>query len=142
MAMNVGGKSEGEVMSDINVTPLVDVMLVLLIIFIITIPVIVAAGAPQLAESDQSADTDEAGKHHDFGRQGRQHVLEHQAVAEPRSAQRRAARHRARSIRSRKFTSAAIPTCAISSSGRFSLRLSRSVSAKWRSSPNPIISAS
>ena len=38
MAMNVGGKSEGEVMSDINVTPLVDVMLVLLIIFIITIP--------------------------------------------------------------------------------------------------------
>ena len=42
MAMNVGGKSEGEVMSDINVTPLVDVMLVLLIIFIITIPVIVA----------------------------------------------------------------------------------------------------
>jgi biopolymer transport protein ExbD len=42
MALNVGGKSEGEVMSDINVTPLVDVMLVLLIIFIITIPVIVA----------------------------------------------------------------------------------------------------
>ncbi len=43
MAMNVGGGSdEGAVMSDINVTPLVDVMLVLLIIFIITIPVIVA----------------------------------------------------------------------------------------------------
>jgi biopolymer transport protein ExbD len=41
MALNVSGKSEGEVMSDINVTPLVDVMLVLLIIFIITIPVIV-----------------------------------------------------------------------------------------------------
>src|SRR5450631_3550977 len=42
MAMNVGGKEEGSAMSDINVTPLVDVMLVLLIIFIITIPVIVA----------------------------------------------------------------------------------------------------
>ncbi len=41
MSLNVGGDSEGEVMSDINVTPLVDVMLVLLIIFIITIPVIV-----------------------------------------------------------------------------------------------------
>ncbi len=41
MALNVGAKSEGEAMSDINVTPLVDVMLVLLIIFIITIPVIV-----------------------------------------------------------------------------------------------------
>jgi biopolymer transport protein ExbD len=41
MALNVGGDSEGEVMSDINVTPLVDVMLVLLIIFIITIRVII-----------------------------------------------------------------------------------------------------
>ncbi len=41
MAMSVGGNSEGEAMSDINVTPLVDVMLVLLIIFIITIRVIV-----------------------------------------------------------------------------------------------------
>jgi biopolymer transport protein ExbD len=42
MAMNVGGSEEGSAMADINVTPLVDVMLVLLIIFIITIPVIVA----------------------------------------------------------------------------------------------------
>ena len=42
MAMNVGTNDEGSAMADINVTPLVDVMLVLLIIFIITIPVIVA----------------------------------------------------------------------------------------------------
>jgi biopolymer transport protein ExbD len=41
MAMAVGEK-DTEAMSDINVTPLVDVMLVLLIIFIITIRVIVA----------------------------------------------------------------------------------------------------
>jgi len=41
MAMTVSGDNEGEAMSDINVTPLVDVMLVLLIIFIITIRVIV-----------------------------------------------------------------------------------------------------
>jgi biopolymer transport protein ExbD len=41
MAMNIGGGEEAEAMSDINVTPLVDVMLVLLIIFIITIRVIV-----------------------------------------------------------------------------------------------------
>src|ERR1700680_2964672 len=40
MAINVGGE-EAEAMSDINVTPLVDVMLVLLIIFIITIRVII-----------------------------------------------------------------------------------------------------
>jgi biopolymer transport protein ExbD len=38
--MNVGGGSEdGEVMVDINTTPLIDVMLVLLIMFIITIPI-------------------------------------------------------------------------------------------------------
>jgi biopolymer transport protein ExbD len=41
MAMSAGTE-EGTAMADINVTPLVDVMLVLLIIFIITIPVIVA----------------------------------------------------------------------------------------------------
>lgn len=41
MAMNIGGNEEAEAMADINVTPLVDVMLVLLIIFIITIRVII-----------------------------------------------------------------------------------------------------
>ncbi len=42
MAMNVGSNDDGEdaVMSAINTTPLVDVMLVLLIIFLITIPVV------------------------------------------------------------------------------------------------------
>ncbi len=41
MAMNVGASSEeDEVVSTINTTPLVDVMLVLLIIFLITIPVV------------------------------------------------------------------------------------------------------
>jgi biopolymer transport protein ExbD len=42
MAINVGSSAEGEdaVMSAINTTPLVDVMLVLLIIFLITIPVV------------------------------------------------------------------------------------------------------
>jgi biopolymer transport protein ExbD len=42
MAMNVGTSEDGDdaVMSAINTTPLVDVMLVLLIIFLITIPVV------------------------------------------------------------------------------------------------------
>ena len=42
MSMNVGSSDDGEdaVMSAINTTPLVDVMLVLLIIFLITIPVV------------------------------------------------------------------------------------------------------
>jgi biopolymer transport protein ExbD len=39
MAMNVG-EADDEIMSEINTTPLVDVMLVLLIIFLITIPVV------------------------------------------------------------------------------------------------------
>ena len=43
MAMSVGGggSADPEVMVDINTTPLIDVMLVLLIIFLITIPVVV-----------------------------------------------------------------------------------------------------
>jgi biopolymer transport protein ExbD len=41
MAMNLStGGGEAEVMVDINPTPLIDVMLVLLIIFLITIPVV------------------------------------------------------------------------------------------------------
>ncbi len=42
MAMNVGEHEEAEdlPMSDINTTPLVDVMLVLLIIFLITVPIV------------------------------------------------------------------------------------------------------
>ena len=42
MAMSVGGDSTEETpMSDINTTPLVDVMLVLLIIFLITVPIVI-----------------------------------------------------------------------------------------------------
>jgi biopolymer transport protein ExbD len=39
MAMQVGSSSDDDVMVDINTTPLIDVMLVLLIMFIITIPI-------------------------------------------------------------------------------------------------------
>jgi len=49
MAMNVGSASgEDEVVSTINTTPLVDVMLVLLIIFLITIPVVTTSIPVQL----------------------------------------------------------------------------------------------
>ncbi|UIJ47091.1 biopolymer transporter ExbD [Sphingomonas cannabina] len=41
MAMSVGGSSDETPMSDINTTPLVDVMLVLLIIFLIAVPVVI-----------------------------------------------------------------------------------------------------
>ena len=49
MAMNIGsGGDEDEVVSAINTTPLVDVMLVLLIIFLITIPVVTQSIAVKL----------------------------------------------------------------------------------------------
>lgn len=41
MSMSVGDKGEEGPMSEINTTPLVDIMLVLLIIFLITVPVVV-----------------------------------------------------------------------------------------------------
>ncbi len=41
MAMSVGGGGDETPMSDINTTPLVDVMLVLLIIFLIAVPVVI-----------------------------------------------------------------------------------------------------
>src|SRR5260221_5291758 len=50
MAITTSG-DEGEAMSDINVTPLVDVMLVLLIIFIITIRVIIQQGQLDLPKA-------------------------------------------------------------------------------------------
>jgi biopolymer transport protein ExbD len=50
MGMNVGGDSGDEVMSNINTTPLVDVMLVMLIIFLITVPVIVPTAKVELPE--------------------------------------------------------------------------------------------
>ena len=52
----MSARMDGEVMSDINVTPLVDIMLVLLIVFIITAPVIHQAFKLNLpkAENTQS----------------------------------------------------------------------------------------
>jgi len=51
MGMSVGGGGgEEKVMSEINTTPLVDVMLVMLIIFLITVPVIVPTVQVDLPE--------------------------------------------------------------------------------------------
>lgn len=59
MGMSIGGGGDDEPMMDINMTPLIDVMLVLLIMFIITIPVMThavkldmprASNAPSLSQ--------------------------------------------------------------------------------------------
>jgi biopolymer transport protein ExbD len=53
MAMNVGpAEGEDEAISAINTTPLVDVMLVLLIIFLVTIPVITQSVQLQLPKEN------------------------------------------------------------------------------------------
>ena len=51
MAMSVGSGEEGGAIASINTTPLVDVMLVLLIIFLITIPVITKTVPVQLPKA-------------------------------------------------------------------------------------------
>ena len=59
MAMDVGG-ARGGVKSDINVTPLVDVMLVLLIIMMLIAPMLqqgVAVNKPEAANSTDKPDT-------------------------------------------------------------------------------------
>jgi biopolymer transport protein TolR len=45
MAMSVGGSGEGQSYSEINMTPLIDVMLVLLIIFMVSAPLL-TVGVP------------------------------------------------------------------------------------------------
>jgi biopolymer transport protein ExbD len=60
MAMSVGGGGSDEPMMDINTTPLIDVMLVLLIMFIITLPVMTNAvklDMPQTKNNPPPTDT-------------------------------------------------------------------------------------
>ena len=56
MALRI--KSEHDAMSEINVTPLVDVMLVLLVIFIVTAPLMTRAVYVELPETKASAPVD------------------------------------------------------------------------------------
>ena len=55
MAMQLGGGEEDDVVASINTTPLVDVMLVLLIIFLITIPVVTHTVAVSLPKETNIA---------------------------------------------------------------------------------------
>ena len=54
MAFGGGLDDESEVMNEINMTPLVDVMLVLLIIFIITVPVLTHSVKVDLPRADNT----------------------------------------------------------------------------------------
>jgi biopolymer transport protein TolR len=62
MSMNVGGGRETGTLSDINVTPLVDVMLVLLIVFMITAPMLQTGVDVQLPDAKAQTIPDDSGK--------------------------------------------------------------------------------
>jgi biopolymer transport protein TolR len=62
MAMNVGGGRETGTLSDINVTPLVDVMLVLLIVFMVTAPMLQTGVDVQLPDAKAQTIPDDSGK--------------------------------------------------------------------------------
>lgn len=62
MAFSSLDDAGGDVMSEINMVPLIDIMLVLLIIFIITVPVInetIKVNLPQAASQDKAQEPDE-----------------------------------------------------------------------------------
>jgi biopolymer transport protein ExbD len=58
MSMSVGGGGEDEPMMDINTTPLIDIMLVLLIMFIITIPVMTHAVKLDMPQASNNPSTE------------------------------------------------------------------------------------
>ena len=90
MSMSVGS-ADGEepgIMAVINTTPLVDVMLVLLIIFLITIPVIVPTEEGGAAEGREHPDPDQAREHHGGDRCARRGLLERRAHAGSHAAAR------------------------------------------------------
>ena len=83
MSMNVGAadSDEDEVNSTINTTPLVDVMLVLLIIFLITIPVVTQTIPVQLPKERTSPPQTKPENINTGRQQGRRCFLEHAAAS-------------------------------------------------------------
>ena len=62
MAMGGGGGGRGEVTSDINVTPMADVMLVLLIIFMVITPMLQKGVSVDMAKTNNPIEMTEADK--------------------------------------------------------------------------------
>ena len=62
MGMSVGGK-KGGMMAEINVTPLVDVMLVLIIIFMVVTPLLTSGVDVQLPTAKKGETSQDLGKH-------------------------------------------------------------------------------
>jgi biopolymer transport protein ExbD len=76
MAMHFGpSDGDDELLTTINTTPLVDVMLVLLIIFLITIPVVTTSVKVRFATRGTTTTRNQARQHHSFGQRTRPSVF-------------------------------------------------------------------
>jgi biopolymer transport protein ExbD len=75
--MDVGG-GKGGVKSDINVTPLVDVMLVLLIIMMLVAPMLQQGVAVKLPKADNTVDKPECKVRQSRDRQGQADLFQRQ----------------------------------------------------------------
>jgi biopolymer transport protein TolR len=62
MAISSGGSDGDEILSEINITPMVDVMLVLLVVFIITAPLMTNAIKVNLPDTDVTVQIEEPKK--------------------------------------------------------------------------------
>jgi biopolymer transport protein ExbD len=62
MAISSGGGDSDEVLSEINITPMVDVMLVLLVVFIITAPLMTNAIKVNLPDTENTVQIEEPKK--------------------------------------------------------------------------------
>lgn len=62
MAISSGGGDSDEVLSEINITPMVDVMLVLLVVFIITAPLMTNSIKVNLPDTDATVQIEEPKK--------------------------------------------------------------------------------
>ncbi len=63
MGMKVDSTAKSSLMADINVTPLVDVVLVLLIIFMVITPMLSSGMAVELPKASSSTTVNDAGQH-------------------------------------------------------------------------------
>jgi len=141
MAMSVGSSGgEEELNSTINTTPLVDVMLVLLIIFLITIPVINKTVKVSLPKAANIA-TQTKPENITVAVDSQGNIYWNNEQVANRDQLIEMIKLEASKTRSLKSISVAIPTRGSRISARSFTRFSVAASSKWGSSPSPTVAS-